>query len=88
MENPIVTAAKFAKKAKEILRHQKMSLLRARDTIRRQAEELEFLKALLAHHLMLDNGVVREVRGTMVECPRSLGIDMAVLAERTPVAKA
>jgi len=84
MENPIVTAARFAKKAKEILRRQKQALQRARDVIRKQAEELEFLKVLLTHNLMLDNGVVREVKGTVVECPQPF--DVKILLEM-PTAK-
>lgn len=38
--------------------------------IRRQAEELDFLKALLARRLGLDRGVIVEIGATEVDCPQ------------------
>lgn len=73
MENPIVTAARFAKKAKEILRRQKQALQRARDTIRRQAEELDVAKVLLSHRLVFDRqkGIVT-MAGTSLDMAQRL----------------
>ncbi len=73
------------KKVKEILHNQKERLLRARDMIRRQAEEIELLRELLAHRLGFDKerGVVVEVGTTLVDAPHlDLNIMMAMPAAK------
>lgn len=88
MRSPSV---KLPSKIKEILHRQKDALLRARDRICRQAEELDFLKDLLARRLGFDKerGVVVEIKSAVVECPQALDTEaMMVLAARGPTAKA
>lgn len=57
------------RRIKEILHRQKGALRRARDMIRRQAEELESLRALLARRLGLERNTIVEIGATVVECP-------------------
>ena len=48
MENPRLKAERMARKAKEIIRRQKRQILDGRARLRRQAEEIESLRLLLA----------------------------------------
>lgn len=88
METRTSKAERFIKKAKELLRSQKQALIRARDRIRLQDEEIEFLKALLARRLGFDRdrNMVVEERSVEVESPQ-VDMDM-VMALGKPGAQA
>lgn len=78
METGRSKAERFIGKAKELLRNQKLALMRARDRIRLQDKEIEFLRALLARRLGFDRerNMVVEERSVEVESPQ---VDMDMM---------
>lgn len=81
MENPVIKAVRFAKKAKEIIRCQKIALLRSKDTIRRQEKELNIVNALLSHILLSEKEITVDNQINMAEKLKPLIMEVTGLDE-------
>ena len=81
MENPVIKAVRFAKKAKEIIRYQKIALLRSKDTIRRQEKELNIVNALLSRMLLSEKETIVDNQINMAEKLKPLIMEVTGLDE-------